>query len=75
VHAGRQAGRQRDITQVAGRCPTLHRTCSPYRRPRILRSRKTVKPSFSQKCSQVALVTRLPGRKGGGREGKGEPFE
>ena len=35
-------------------------TCSPYRRPSILRSRKTVKPSLSQKCSQVAFVTRLP---------------
>jgi hypothetical protein len=32
-------------------------TCSL---PTIFLSRKTVQPSFSQKCSQVALVTRLP---------------
>lgn len=32
-------------------------TCN---RPTIFRSKNTVQPSLSQKCSQLALVTRLP---------------
>lgn len=50
-------------------------TCSPYRRPRILRSRKTVNPSFSQKLCQLALVTRLPVPGGGQRRGGCAPSQ